>query len=424
MAYSIDRTQRAAQASRFGMTEAAYVIAKARNQIISTDPFFATLILSLTVKEDSGVEAMATNGIEIIYNPAFVESLTLDECKGVLAHEAFHCAMLHHLRREGRDPERWNIACDYAINDILVKSGFVLPKGALIDKQYEDMGAEVIYGRLNHNSGSNSQPNSNANGQVDNKGKGSGGKAPAWGRVNDYDPHVKDSTGRAPTTTEIEQNAVDWNVISKQAKKSANLAKSGITDGVSRALQDTHEPRVSWREIISRFIEEVSHNDYSWQRPNLRYVQRGIILPSLQSKTYGQVLIAVDTSGSIGTDEIALMVSEVLGIIELYEEDRGGVQLPVVYCDDTFRGIEWLGMDDVAQPKGGGCTDYRPVFDWLKEKGEDEGVNPKAIIYLTDGRCRYYPREKDVDVPVVWCLTEKYRDFKPPFGEVTGLFNV
>jgi predicted metal-dependent peptidase len=416
MTYKIDTTQRAVQAARFNMTEAEYVVTKARNQIISTDPFFATLVLSLQTREDAKVEAMATNGVEIIYNAEFVKSLTVDECKGVLAHEAFHCAMLHHLRREGRDPEYWNIACDYVINGILIDAGYVLPKGALVDKQYNGMGAEAVYGRLQRDpSGGGSGTGNNNNAQ------GVGPKAVPWGVVNDYDPHAKDLTGEAPTTTEKEQNANDWNVIAKQAEESAKKMGEGITPGVDRAMTDTHTARVSWREIIARFVEEAARNDYSWQRPNPRYIQKGIIMPSLMSKTYGQILIAVDTSGSVSEEEIAKMVSEVLGIIELYEEDRGGVQLPVVYCDYKVRGIEWLGMDDKATPKGGGGTDFRPVFDWLNDSGEDEEVVPKAIIYLTDGYCDSFP--DDSPVPVVWCLTGRNDDFKPPFGEITSLIN-
>lgn len=412
--FQTNRNDRAVDAARLGMTEAAYVLTRSRNQIISTDPYFATLILSLVITEDVTIDTMCTNGVQIKYNPTFVNSLTLDECKGVLAHEALHCALLHHLRREGRDPERWNIACDYVVNDALVKSNYVLPNDALIDPQFSSMSAEDVYTRIPK---SDQQKGS----QGANTGT-SGPQSQAWGQVEDYDPHNSAQTGDKPTTSEIEKAATDWNIINQQAKKAAKSMGSGINQALDRLINKAHNPKVSWREVISRFLEETSRNNYTWQRPNPRYIQSGIVMPSLLSKSYGQVLIAVDTSGSVTDDEVSKMVSEVISILEIYEDDKGNSKLPVLYCDSEIRNFEWLEIYDSPNPKGGGGTNYRPVFEWITEKGFDEGINPKAVIYLTDGECNRFP-STEPDVPVVWCLTQDNDSFTPPFGEVTSFSN-
>src|SRR5262249_36202840 len=130
---------------------------RARVQLLFKQPFFATLCLRLKLIPGT-VPTMATNGKVIYYNSAFVESITQEELEGVLAHEVLHCALAHHCRRGQRKKRLWNIAADYAINPVVLKNGFVLPAGALINPEYEDLCAEQIYDRLlQEGSGGSSQ---------------------------------------------------------------------------------------------------------------------------------------------------------------------------------------------------------------------------------------------------------------------------
>jgi len=91
---------------------------------------------------------MATDGVSLFYNPEFVETLNAATLAGNLAHEVMHPALHHHVRRSGRDPKRWNVACDYAINPLLVDAGLSLPEGVLIDDRFRGMSAEQIYNLL------------------------------------------------------------------------------------------------------------------------------------------------------------------------------------------------------------------------------------------------------------------------------------
>src|SRR5215469_12739553 len=120
---------------------------KARVQLLFSHPFFASLCLRLRFIPDA-VETMETDGRAIYYSEKYVESLSPAELEGVLAHEALHCALGHHCRRGKRTPERWNDACDYAVNPIILTNDLVLPAGALIKKEYEGLSAEEIYAKL------------------------------------------------------------------------------------------------------------------------------------------------------------------------------------------------------------------------------------------------------------------------------------
>src|SRR6266568_3278486 len=96
----------------------------------------------------SPVATMATDGVSLFYNPEFVESLNAAELVGTLAHEVMHPALQHHTRRGDRNQARWNMACDYAINPMLLDAGLVLPKDVLIDNRFRGMSAERIYNLL------------------------------------------------------------------------------------------------------------------------------------------------------------------------------------------------------------------------------------------------------------------------------------
>src|SRR6516162_11498130 len=123
-------------------------IQKARTTLLRDHPFFGTLLFRLGGKASRSVATMATDGVSLFYNPEFVDSLNAAELAGVLAHEVMHPALQHHTRRDDRDQARWNMACDFAINPILLDAGLTLPKDVLIDNRFRGMSAERIYNLL------------------------------------------------------------------------------------------------------------------------------------------------------------------------------------------------------------------------------------------------------------------------------------
>ena len=123
-------------------------IQKARTALLLDHPFFGSLLYRLKDRESHAVKTMATDGVSLLWNPEFVETLTAATLAGTLAHEVMHPALRHHLRRSRREPKRWNIACDYAINPLLVDAGLKLPEGVLLESRFRGMSAEQIYNLL------------------------------------------------------------------------------------------------------------------------------------------------------------------------------------------------------------------------------------------------------------------------------------
>lgn len=345
---------------------------QARTALIFEAPFFGALALRLTLQEDKSCETAWTDGKRIGYNPDFVASLSASQLQGLLAHEVMHVASGHPWRRDGRDAKRWNVACDYAINETLVAAGFFLPVGALQDSQYAGKSAEWIYDRL---------PES-ADNQSD-----------AQGEVRDAQP--EDS---APSEEE-------WRQAVQQA---ANVAKArgNLPGALDRFAKAAATPFVDWRSVLARFAQQSAQDDYSWGRPNARYLTRGLYLPSLRSTAMGRIAVAVDTSGSVDDVLLAQFSAEINAIAaELRPE-----AIDVLYCDRLINRRETFEAGDVValKPCGGGGTDFRPVFEAL----EAEDAAPVCLVYLTD-LDGPFPSSAP-DYPVLWAATS--RDVAP-FGE-------
>jgi hypothetical protein len=135
------------------MSPASEAFAKARAALLVAAPFWGVLSLRLAPIEDPLIETMRTDGLSIRFNPGFVAGLSRSLLRSSIAHETMHCAALHHTRRGNRDSRRWNIACDYAINPLLVDAGFEMPEGILLDPAYAGLSAEDIYARLPQDGG-------------------------------------------------------------------------------------------------------------------------------------------------------------------------------------------------------------------------------------------------------------------------------
>jgi predicted metal-dependent peptidase len=370
-------------------------IVKARAALVLYHPFYASLALRLVIRENPSIPTMATDGTTLEYNSEFVDCITLEELKGCICHEVMHCANQHMLRRGDREMDRWNKACDFAINPIILSSGLRLPKGGLIENGYNGMSAEAIYSTL------------------PNEGKNSGkSKDDSWNIGGVSDP--KDDEGK-PISSEdkklLEQN---WKTALVQAAQQAK-AMGELPAGIERLVDDLVEPVLNWRELLKQFVDSVSKNDYNWMPPNRRYLHAGIVLPSLRSRELRNVVTVLDTSGSISRDELASFESEVQSLVNEYNTNA-----KVIYCDSEVNDVEDFEAGELIElsMKGGGGTDFRPPFEYL----EEEGIEPACLIYQTDGYCDSFPEAPSY--PVIWVITSSTYNkdnFEPPFGEVIHL---
>lgn len=366
----------------------SFELTKARVRVILEFPFFASLLLKMKTSEQN-VGTACTNGVELKVDPNYFTSLTEDERVGLLAHEVMHPALNHHTRRNGRHPKLWNYACDYVINPILVDFGVTLPKGGLLDRRFDGMSADAIYDIL-----------LKENPDVDKQWVPGSGFDGGMGDVSDFPMLGNDAETQLEEQQQIEKLISATNMAKMRGKTSASL---------ERVVGDLLEPKVEWDVVLRRIMSEKAYDDYSWVKPNRRFMGTGFYLPSLESERYGEVAVAVDTSGSIRQHELDQYASDLCSIHELVKNT-----VHVIYCDSSVAGTDTFeaGDDIKLTLQGGGGTDFRPPFAWL----EKESIMPKIMIYFTDGECSRFP-ETHPDYDTIWVVTTSI-NFNPPFGEV------
>jgi predicted metal-dependent peptidase len=365
---------------------------KGRAGLILRQGFFAPFVLRMPLVESpdlpkfaDGCKTMATDGKRIYWYPEFVESCTDEQVEFALAHEGLHPAFLHHLRKGERDHERWNEACDYAINPILRNAGFVPPPDILFNYDYDDKSAEWIYDRMPKET--KKSAGWNIGGVIPFKGKG--GK---------------------PTPEEIKIHEQQWITEFVSAAQTAKSIGT-LPAGLDRLITEMLTPKINWKAVLQRFLTAMIKNDYNWNRPNRRYINQGLYLPHLQSPAIGNGVIFMDTSGSVGGRELNQLGSESKAITDAY-----AVDLDIIYVDSEVAGhdhIEAINPHFNLEPKGGGGTSFVPGFKYV----EEQGIQPKFALYLTDGGSHDFP-ESPPPYPLIWVLTEEYHGFNPPFGEI------
>lgn len=381
------------------MTTASQKMVKARANLVMGHPFFGTLALRLKIVEDPSIETASCDGTSIRYNPKFVDTLPLSKVQGLIAHEVMHPAFLHHTRRGSRDMKKWNRACDYSINTILHNAGFDLPEGRYLNPAYNGMTAEHIYTLLPDNPDDN-----DCGGGGQGGGGGGGGNDPGGDGGVDDSPNSQNGGG---SQSQQNHEEAEWKVAVAQA---AHMAKqTGHLPGdIERMMEELFEPVLPWRNILRRFMTEKCNDDFSWKRGNRRFIAQGLYLPSrISDDAMGEIVVVIDTSGSIGQKELTEFGSEIKAIVD---ETRPS-KVRVIYCDSRIAHIDEFGPGDDLQftAHGGGGTDFRPPFEWL----EENQIVPRALVYLTDG---YGPfPEQEPDFPTLWCINN--HDVTPPHGE-------
>jgi len=373
-------------------------ITAARTSLVLEEPFFGSLALSLKVKADDTCKTAWTNGRELGYSPAFIETLTHSQVTALLKHEVMHCACGHPWRRDNRDMKDWNIACDKAINKEITESGFTLPPDALYPVGDEvGKSAEWIYARVKQDE-SNGQGQSKGNSPQAGKGQGN---PDSLGEVRDAPIGPDDDGEPAPT----EQ---DWKQKAAQAMNAAKMAGK-LPGGIARDIEAALKPRVDIRSLLLRFFSDRANSDYSWSRPNVRYIAQGLYLPALESKALGEVAIMIDTSGSVN----AVSLQYARAILESIIEETSPSAVTVYYFDSKVQSVDRFDRGDTLtwKPQGGGGTSFIPALEAIEQEG-----NAVCAVCITDLQGTF--PDTAPSLPVIWLSTT---DDVAPFGETVPI---
>ena len=368
-------------------------LSKAKTSLILEHPFFGSVAMNMLFEFDAAIPTAATNGKRAKFNPHFLSDLTDEEVEFLVAHECAHPMLEHNFRRGERTHRRWNHAADYVINKLLTDEGIgKMPEcGLLSESIYQDGGgtSDGIYNVL-----------------PDEQEVGDGeGDGPYSGTGSGLD-NCEDGEG---THAEQEQQAAEWKVKVAQAAQAAKMMGK-LSANVERFVDEVLNPKVDWREVLQRFVEKCKDDTRTWARPNRRFIAQGMYVPSVSGEALGELVVAVDCSGSVGPEELNQFASEVVTI----HEDQKPKKIHVVYFDSEVCHYDEYTKDDTVEiaAHGGGGTAFSPIFKFLEEKC----IEPVACVVLTDLYCSDFGDEPEY--PVLWVT---YGSTDAPWGEVVEM---
>jgi predicted metal-dependent peptidase len=402
------------------MTTDAKIIDKlvtARIALLLKQPFFGNLATRLKiVNADDWCPTAATDGRHFYYNTEFIDSLTPRETEFLFGHEVLHCVFDHFQLRAGtRDSQLWNVAADYAVNQILVDNRIgEMPKDdkgkdkGFQDDKYRDWASEAIYDELYKKAKKNGKDmlkklgklldehidwDKDSQGNKEQEGKGPKGGAPKYSKEE---------------LKKIKDEMKEAMISAAQSTGAGNLPGA-----IQRMIQELTEPKMNWREIIQQQIVSTMKSDYTFMKPSRRSWHMDAVLPGMLNTDKIDICLALDASGSISEEQCKEFLSEVKGIMDQYKDFRihlwsfdTAVFNPQVFTPDNADEIE-----DYVLGSGGG-TEFECNWEYMKS----EGIEPKKFIMFTDG----WPFDSwgDPDYcDTVFLINNKYeRNIEAPFG--------
>lgn len=343
------------------------LLTKAKIELMTRSAFISTISLSLRHKISDEIPTAGTNGREVVYNPKFLDKLSFSEIVGLMAHECWHVAYGHLSRLGSRNPQYWNIAGDYVINLMLNDQGYQLPKEGYLDERFRDMSTEKVYDIVSE-------------------------EAP------EPDEDLIDLINSDVTEEDI-QNITDILVRASTQSKLSGKSRDEIPSEISRLIDDLINPKLNWKELLDRFLTATIKSEYSFRRPNRRFLP-DVYLPSQLGNGLGHLTFAIDTSGSVNDEELTEMLSEIHSIRELMKPS----EMTIIDCDSAIHHVHHVDENtDILDLEftGGGGTSFQPVLDYIAQ-------NPtQALVYFTD----LYGEDSlnDVDYPILWICNSEHK---------------
>ena len=402
-------------------------LATARTRLILDKPFLGALVLRLPMVagDPSWCETTYSDGKTFYYNADYIDALDNDQTQFALSHEALHCALSHFYRRGHRIKHRWELACDYAVNPLLINDGLKPTPDAMHLREFEGMTAEEIYPCLEdednegerdlerNNDSSDSQDNENeedrdmSDGGSDKDREQRDAQDGSGSETQEPDGSGAQGAPKPKPLSQQEQEDLSTQWQQRLAAAAQTAMQNGKLEGeMARMVDFLLQPKLPWRMLLARFMTMTARDDYSYARPASR---RGdpAVYPSLRSHETN-VVVVIDTSGSISADEIQEFMSEIDAI-----KSQVRARITLLTCDsDLNYGCPWYfePWDEFSKDveiRGGGGTDFKPAFDWVA--GQDRA--PDLLMYFTDAE-GLFPKTEPL-YPVLWLVKGKR---SVPFG--------
>ena len=370
------------------------------------------LMMGTTEVVDDPKVTAYTNGMDKRYGRAFLQMIcpTQEEVNGLILHENLHIGlrqMIHNLDLFREDMKRANQAADFVVNDMIMEIHkkypqlVKLPKGGCYDPKYHNMNMREVYKLLEECEG--------GKGGKGEEGEGDG-DSPSGGGGNEYSFDEHDFE-----TAITQEEAKEMDARIDRAIREGALLAGRLGVDLPRQITDMLAPVIDWREVLRDFVTASckGKDEYTWRKFNRRVISNDIYLPTVENETIGEVVVAIDTSGSIGEAELNAFASELVSICEAVSPDA----VRVLWWDTKVHG-EQLFTDNYDQigsmlkPLGGGGTKVSCVSDYINKKK----INAECVLVFTDGYLEHDVKW-DISAPTLWLVTDN-KSWTPPSGKL------
>ena len=376
----------------------------ARIGLLLKAPFFGNMATRMKlVNADDWCGTAATDGRNFYYNSEFINKMPLKQVEFLFGHEVLH-AIYDHMGRTGdRDRKISNIAADFCVNADLIDQRVgeritVVPM--LYDPKYKGMSMEEVYDNLMDNA-KKIDINKLAEQLLDE-------------HLDGNDDGDGDQEGNGPPKLSKEERDAIRDEIKEAMMAAATAAGAGnLPGGVKRLIKDLTEPMIGWKDLLEQQVQSTIKNDFTFARPSRKGWHMDAILPASKPGETIDIVIGIDTSGSIGLDDLKIFFTEIKGIMDSYDEYK----IHVVGWDTAIGGVATFtndNMEDITSfdPEGGGGTDPHCVWEYLREND----LEPKKLIMFTD-YCFFGWRPEEVEnyCDTVWIIKDN-PSAEPEFG--------
>lgn len=400
-------TEVAPGAGTAAAADAAAKLAAARARLILDKPFLGALVLRLPlVAAGEWCRTTATDARKLYYRPDWIAGLSTAELQFALAHEALHCALGHFARRGHRVQRLWDLACDFAINPLLLDEGLKPPLGTQVLSLYRGMAAEEIYPCLDDSLDQETLDDHAWDGDDGAQCDGSGGTGEGNGGATTQKAGAGDTANESAAAPPPPLSAREKEELQQQwqrhlAAAAQRARESGKLSAILARLTDaTLAPQVSWRAALAQYLSQAARDDYSWARPSRRSGESSgdALLPALRSHS-GDIVVALDVSGSISDADLAAFIGELNAL-----KGTLPVRISLLACDAALApDAPWVcePWQELRLPRrfeGGGDTSFAPVFDWIARAP----AQPDALVYFTDAEGDF-PKLAPA-YPVLWLV--------------------
>jgi predicted metal-dependent peptidase len=366
----------------------------AKSKLMLEHPYFGALASTLKFEKSDDIEAFQSDGNSFVYNDDYLATLSNEELSFALANASMHKALSHQSRKAKRMSWMWQLSMDYAINSILVENGLVLPQHVNYDSRFDGKYAEEIYEILKS--------------EIDHKDQDEESQESDEEESLDENKEKKIDQQKAQIDEElIEEFERFLDQISHKAQEQGNLPK-----GLERIIKVEYDSKINWRDELYRYVNNHAKSDYRFFPPNMKYLYLGFALPAIYGE-HLKIVVAIDTSASVDSVLLAKFLSELEQIMQVFPN----YEIDLIECDAKIHTVKTYYPTETLETtlKGGGGTDFRPVFEYV----ENENLDRRFLIYFTDGMGVFPTFLPKIDT--LWVMPEMV---EVPFGEVLRLENV